>query len=92
MNLSKTEPEKAILVRNQKMYLYIKKVAETEEAGGNRPPIEGVKFVYGKAVQMQIRREEHTQQTKNGLIKLEGLITCHILYTGDSSTCRICFR
>ena len=38
-NLSKTEPEKAILVRNQKMHLYIKKVTETEEAGGNRPPI-----------------------------------------------------
>lgn len=72
-NLSKTEPEKAILVRNQKMHLYIKKVTETEEAGGNRPPIEGVKFrLWESSANADSAGTTYTTN-KNGLIKLEGL-------------------
>lgn len=55
------------------MYLYIKKVAETEEAGGNRPPIEGVKFrLWESSANADSAGTTYTTN-KNGLIKLEGL-------------------
>ena len=55
------------------MHLYIKKVTETEEAGGNRPPIEGVKFhLWESSANADSAGTTYTTN-KNGLIKLEGL-------------------
>ena len=89
-NLSKTEPEKAILSESENASVHQKSNRNGRSRRKSSPMKRKIR--YGKAVQMQIRREQHTQQTKNGLIKIGRAVTCNILYTGDSSTCRICFR
>lgn len=71
IKLSTAATEKTVSFKNKQTYLRIKKVSETEQAGGERPGIEGAGFyVWENSFPNQAKSYV---TDKNGLIELRGL-------------------